>query len=293
MTAQVAFAGFAVIGKAVLGELDPRTLAAIRIIVATPILFAFAWWTERCVPARRDLPTLAVLGFFGAFLNQLLFILGLERTTATSASILAVSIPIFTVAIAVIFRIEPAGRARLAGIILAILGALVMLDPFGVRFSSDHRIGNAMILTNCLAYSAFLVFQRPVLSRVPPWTLTAWSFLFGGLGILAVCTPAAVTESWTELPGWVFAGLAYAAVAPTVVGHGLMSWSIRRSSPSLAAAYTTLQPVAASALAAAFLGERLRLVNAIGFALIVAGLALVSERRSRRQRRAGSTSKRS
>lgn len=276
VSAQISFAGFAVIGKAVLGELDPRTVATLRILVSTPLLFAFAWMVERHLPRPRDLPALALLGFLGVFLNQLLFILGLERSTATNVSILVVSIPIFTGGLAVLSRIERASTARSTGIGLAILGTLVMLDPLGVGFSASSRLGNALVLMNCLAYSAFLVLQRPVLARVPPWTLTAWSFLFGGVGILAVCAPAATAESWSTVPRWVFAGLLYVTIVPTGIGHALMSWSIRRSSPSLAAAYTTLQPVVAGVLAALFLDERLRWAHALGLGLIVTGLVLVS-----------------
>jgi len=44
------------------------------------------------------------------------------------------------------------------------------------------------------------------------------------------------------------------------------------------ATYTTLQPVAAAALAILFLGERADLREALGFALIIGGLVSVSRK---------------
>ena len=46
---------------------------------------------------RATCRILALLGFLGVFANQLLFIHGLEHTTATNASILMPSIPVFAV----------------------------------------------------------------------------------------------------------------------------------------------------------------------------------------------------
>ena len=95
LAAQIAFAGFAVIGKGVLQHLHPLSVASLRILVSTPLLFAVAAIFERRLPRLRDLPYLALLGLLGVFTNQLLFIIGLQKTTATNASILMPSIPIF------------------------------------------------------------------------------------------------------------------------------------------------------------------------------------------------------
>jgi drug/metabolite transporter (DMT)-like permease len=51
---------------------------------------------------------------------------------------------------------------------------------------------------------------------------------------------------------------------------------VHRSSPALVAAYTTLQPFFAAALAIAFLGERLGWEELVGFVLIAGGLSLVT-----------------
>src|SRR5687768_23299 len=55
---------------------------------------------------RKDIPRLAVLGFFGVALNQLLFFKGLSLTTPSNASIIMVSNPIVTIIFASIFLRE-------------------------------------------------------------------------------------------------------------------------------------------------------------------------------------------
>jgi drug/metabolite transporter (DMT)-like permease len=72
------------------------------------------------------------------------------------------------------------------------------------------------------------------------------------------------------------AGVAYITFIATAMNYALSTWAIRRSSPALVAAYNTLQPVSASILAVLFLGERFGWPEAVGFALILAGLVQVS-----------------
>jgi drug/metabolite transporter (DMT)-like permease len=278
---QVLFATLHVVGKIVLVELEPLALAGTRVLIATPILMLLAWRRDRCVPERRDWPRLALLGTLGIFANQTLFLLGLNFTTATSSAILMPSIPVFTAGAAAILGIERVAGRRLAGIALAAAGALVLLDPTRIETGARATIGNGLILSNCLAYSFFLVLMRPLLARIPWRTVIAWSFLFGSIGTLALAAPALARTDWSTLSTGAAAAVLYIGIFPTALNFALNAWAVRRSSPALVAAFTTLQPVLTTLLAAFALGESLRFNQALGFLLIVAGLVLVSFHRSR------------
>jgi drug/metabolite transporter (DMT)-like permease len=120
------------------------------------------------------------------------------------------------------------------------------------------------------------VLQRPVLTRIPWRTVTAAAFFFGGLGVLAVSLPSLLTLDPARVGMGAWLGVAYIILFPTVFAYAASTWAIRRSSPALVAAYSTLQPLVASFLAAAFLGERFGWEEGVGFALIAAGLWQVS-----------------
>jgi drug/metabolite transporter (DMT)-like permease len=274
LVVQLLFAGFAVVGKAVLLSLPPLVLAPLRVLGATPLLLLIAWRHDRLLPQRRDLPLLVLLGLLGVTANQMLFVLGLQRTTAINASILMPSIPVFAIGIGALLRHDRPSLRRLAGIALAVLGALVVLDPTRLSSAPGAVHGNALILGNCLCWAAFLVLQRPLLQRLPWRTTLAWSFLFGGAGVVLLSLPGLVSYPVGAI-GWkVWAGIAYVVVFATVVGYSLNTWAVRRSSPALVAAYTTVQPVMAAALAFAFLGEDLGWRELVGFVLIGGGLVL-------------------
>ncbi len=277
---QASFGGFHVVAKAVLSSLSPLALAGLRVGLATPFLVYLAWRRDRMIPQRRDMPMLAFLGFLGVFGNQILFIEGLRLTTATNAAILMTSLPVFAAATAVLLRIERLAPRRLAGILLSVVGALVLVNPFRFTADPEMAVGNLMILGNALCYALFLVLQRPLLQRIPWRTLIAWSFLFGGGGVLLASLPALGALRPAEVPASAWWGVAYIVALATIFAYSANTWAVRRSSPALVAAYGTLQPLVAVLLAVAFLGERFGWIEGLGFALIVAGLWLVSTARA-------------
>ena len=276
---QVAFGGFHVVAKWTLDSMEPFALVGLRVGMAAPILAGLAAATDRTPIRPRHLPWLAGLGLLGVFGNQLLFVLGLERTTATNAAILMPSVPVFAVALGMLAGVERVGRRRVAGVALAAVGALVMVDPFQIEVGGGTLAGNAMILGNCLCYAAFLVFQRPLLERLPWRTVIAGAFVFGGASVVAVTWREVAVAIAAPLPATVWLGIAYIVLFPTVLSYSLNTWAVRRSSPSLTAVYITLQPVVTATLAALFLGESIGWGEVAGFALIVGGLVTVSRRR--------------
>jgi drug/metabolite transporter (DMT)-like permease len=278
LAVQMLFATLHVVGKVVLVHLPPLAFAGTRVLVATPLLLALAWRHDRLVPARSDWPRLALLGLLGIFANQTLFLLGLNFTTATSSAILMPSIPVFTAAAAALLGVERVAGRRLAGIAAAAAGALVLLDPTRLETSRQATLGNLLILANCLCYAFFLVLQRPLFVRIPWRTLIAWCFLFGSLGTLPVAATSLAATDWSALPAATWAGILWVGAVPTALTFALATWAVRRSSPAVVAAFTTLQPVFTSALAAATLGEAVRPNQALGFLLIVLGLVLVQRR---------------
>ena len=279
---QLAFGGFHVVAKALLAGMAPMLVVGLRVVIATPLLVAIAWRRDRTLPSARDWAWLALLGSLGVTANQILFIEGLQHTTASNASILMTCLPVFAVAAGALLGIERVAGRRLLGIALAVAGALVMVSPGGFQLNGEMAFGNLLILGNCLSYALFLVLQRPILRRLPWRTVIAGSFVCGAPPVLAASLPALASTDLRAIPAASWMGVLYIALFATVFAYAANTWAVRRSSPALVAAYGMLQPVVTAGLATAFLGEKLGWVEGVGFALIVAGLWQVSSPGGRR-----------
>ena len=105
------------------------------------------------------------------------------------------SIPAIAVAAAALLGIERPGGSKLAGIALSIAGALVLLDLTSFSLREGMALGNLLVLLNCVSYAFFLVLAKPVLRRIPPLTVIAWTFVFGGTGVALVSAAEAAYRS--------------------------------------------------------------------------------------------------
>ncbi|HEX4460114.1 MAG TPA: DMT family transporter [Polyangia bacterium] len=280
---QLMFASLSIVGKLALAELSPFALICARVTVATAIMLV-AWLVAgREKIERRDLPELAAYAFFGVTANMLIFILGLQRTTATNAVVIGATIPVFTVGVAVVLRREVATAGKLVGLGVACVGAMIIVGAGRFQTSGGRLVGNLLIVLNSLSFSIYLVISRRLLAKYRPLTVVTWTFVFGALGVLPFgalplvhAAPSLSRQAW----GYV----AYIVVAPTVGTYFLNMYALRRAPASLVAIYIYVQPIVGALMAAARLGERPAADTYVGGAFIGLGIWLVS-REARRLRR--------
>jgi drug/metabolite transporter (DMT)-like permease len=286
---QLMFASLATVAKVALSQLAPPALILARLLVATLVLcavrFVYSWLRnqhERV--ALRDLPELGLHALFGVTANMLIFIEGLARTTATNAVVIGTMIPVFTVAVAVAARKERATPARVFGLAVACLGALVIVGA--ERFDAGHGrlLGNLLVVGNSLSFSIYLVISRRLLTKYHPLTVVSWTFVLGTIGVL----PFGGAMLWRQAAqvdesGWL--AVVYIALFPTVGTYFLNVYALKRAPASLVAIYIYLQPLVGALLAALKLHERPSPHTFAGAALIGCGTWMVTRAAQRRQTR--------
>jgi drug/metabolite transporter (DMT)-like permease len=278
---QLMFASMSVVAKIVLRELPSFALVAARVPAAALIL-AVGYTARRERLAARDLPTVAVYALTGVVLNQLLFMAGLERTTATNAVVIGAVIPVFTVGVAVALGREAATRAKLSGLGVALCGALVVVGA--ARFSTGGGatlLGNLLCVANSLSFAVYLVISRDLLARYRTLTVVTWTFLLGAVGVAPFGGPSLAAHAGAAHAGtWL--ALAYIVIFPTVGTYFLNAFALKRAPASLVAIYIYVQPVVGALLAAWVLGERPGAETVVGGGMIAAGIWMVSRDGKRR-----------
>jgi drug/metabolite transporter (DMT)-like permease len=275
---QLAFASQAVEGKVAMSDLaqggggiHPVALAMTRMFGAALFFGILGRSRGAWKVSRRDMLTLAGLSVLGISLNQTLFLVGLQHTSPTAAALLSVTIPVFTAALAVAFRVEKPSARLGVGLGCALVGVLWLT---GVR-SVDR--GAVIVTINSLSYSLYLVLSRGTIRRLGALTVVMWIFVFGALLFAPLGVPVLAGDvgHWTGR-SWVL--VAYIVAVPTIVAYLCNAWALGRSSPTLVTIYIYLQPLIAALLAWVQLGQPLtsRLVTAAAF--IVVGVAIVVTR---------------
>lgn len=282
MAVQFFFGSLPVIAKPVLQNIPASVLVGIRVLIAAFVLMLFQAIRKRIwLNCRADYIKLAILGFFGVALNQLLFIGGLSRTTASNASLLVVTIPIFTLLISAIIGTERLTGVKIAGIGLAAAGAVILIDPRNASFTSSTTVGDLMIILNSLAFGIYVATSKEVVTRNGSFRSMMWVFIFSSV----VCTPLALFsfsyDNISHIPIQIWAAVLYIAIFATAVPYLLNAYAISRVSPTVVAVFVYLQPLIGFVLAASVLNENIDLRFAISAVAIFAGVFLVTRTRSR------------
>jgi drug/metabolite transporter (DMT)-like permease len=280
LVVQVAFASQTVEGKIAMGPrvaggegISPFAVAMLRMLGAALFFQAFTRATRTLRKAtKRDHLVLAGLSVLGIALNQTLFLIGLRMTSPMNAALLSVTIPVITAAMAVAIGHERASWRLGVGLATSIAG-VVWLTGVG---SVDR--GALVVLANCVAYSAYIVFSRETIRRLGTLTVVTWVFTWGALLFAPIGMPtflAGVTE-WTPR-GWMF--LAYILVMPTIVAYLCNAWALERSNATLVSIYIYVQPVIAGVLAWVQLGQTVSERLLVAAALIAVGVTIVATRK--------------
>lgn len=270
--------------KIVLAHLAPRAWAVLRAAGAAVVLLAAAKLSGRELPrAPRDLARLAVFSIFGVVINQVCFVEGLYRTTATHSSILNTIIPIGTLLFASWLGHERLSRLKAVATALALAGVLLVVrpEPAGETLAGSLA-GDLLTLVNAVSYSFFLALSKPTLDRLDPLGATAVLMAFGAAGVLAVGGAQLASSDLAAVPASVWLVGGGIVLLPTAAAYFMIYWALGRADPSAVALFIYLQPVIASGLSALLLGERPRPTTILGAALIFLGVYLAVRRPSGR-----------
>ena len=275
------FGSLPVIAKVVLPVLPPMSLVGFRVGITALVLFAFQLHRGRLwLRDRSDYLRLAVLSLFGVVFNQLLFIGGLSRTKASNTSLLAVTIPIFTLIVAAIAGSERIARTKIIGIALAAAGIILLIDPRAASFSSETTIGDMMIIANSLSYGIYVATSKELITRNGAFRSMMWVFIFASV----ICVPIGLTSlssiDVSAVPTNVWLLVLYIAVFATAAPYLLNAWALARVSPATVAVFVYLQPLIGFILAVIFLGEKLDFRFIIAALLVFAGVFMTTRNRN-------------
>jgi len=284
---QIFFGSLPVIGKYVLQVIPAFGLVGFRVG-----LTALTLAVVQCARGRfwlrnkGDYLRLGVLSLFGVTLNQLLFISGLSLTKASNTSLLAATIPIFTLFVSFILGFERLRVVKVLGIVLACVGVAILIDPRNASFSSQSTLGSSqstlgdlLIVANSLSYGIYVASSKEVIMRNGAFRSMMWVFIFASI----ICVPVgAFAMATVDLPSVslsIWAVILYISLWATAVPYLLNAWALARVNPSTVAVFVYLQPLIGFLLAVTLLGENIDLNFVIAAAMVFAGVFLATFRR--------------
>ncbi len=256
--------------------IKPFSFIFIRVSVATAMFFVlhFFWLSEKV--QLKDFFMLAVCGLFGVVINQEMFFLGLNITTPINAALIMIMTPILVFVISFFMTHEQATWHKIAGLILGLSGALVILAGRGFKFSGETLLGDLFILINATSYAVYLVIVRPLMKKYHPLTVVKWVFFFGLFPVTLFGIGQFNQISWTNFTWQAWLCVAFIVICTTFLAYLLNMLALREVNSSVVGAYIYLQPILATIISIAVGKDNLTNEKIVSAILIFTGVYLVS-----------------
>ncbi|MFM9108728.1 MAG: DMT family transporter [Chloroflexota bacterium] len=265
-----------IVSKAIFAQMSALPYIAARFaimcLLAGGVMLLRRRGPERLI-RREDLPRLLAVAFTGYTLYQLFFVMGLERTSPFSSSLLVAMVPLFSVVMTSLMG-EPHPRQAWLGLAVAAFGAAIFLwEKRGG--DSGSLAGDLLSIAAAVAFAAYGVLARPLVARYPADTFSAWTIVLGSIPLFLVAIPSSMRENWGGISGAGWAAVVYMAIFPVYIAYQLWNWGIARRGLAAATSFSLLVPVASGILSALIFGERFGPAKLAGAALVMAGLVIV------------------
>lgn len=264
---------------AVDGHLAPTELVLLRLLLAAAVLYLVARAQGLRLPREWRLwRAFAVMGLVGAAMPFTLISWGETMIDSSLAAILNATVPIITVLLAHFWtRSERLTATRLLGVVIGFAGVVVLVGASSAHGHSIALLGVAALLVSSLCYSAVAIYARGAFHNVPAVLASTGQMLFGAIFLAVPGIIAGATSRQAPAPAAVAATVALAMLG-TVGAYLLYYRLIARVGATRTTMSTYLLPAFAVVYGALFLHEEVGPRLLLGFALILAGVAVVSGR---------------
>ena len=269
-----------VLTRLIIAESDPLSLAFLRYGIALAVLAAILVATTRLPRiARADLAVVAALGLtmfsgFPYFMAR-----ALEDTTAARGALVFATLPLVTIAIGALFRVERLTALKLLGIAVAIAGTGLALGERVDAAAPDALHGDAFMFLAILCAAFFNVFSGRYLIRYGTLPIMVYTMIPGiaVLFALALAFGRPFTGSLDfDLEGWTIVLLL------AVPGAAFMTFiwgrALQLITPTQATITVGLNPVTAILLGAWLLSEPITLRVFAGVVMLVVAIVLANKR---------------
>ena len=262
--------------------LSPQQVASVRICLAAVILLAGAAVVKPSALRlrRRDLPVLLAYGLVGVALVQLLYFVAVSRLPVGVALLVEYTSPVLVTLWVRYVRHTVLPRAAWLGVLLAMTGLVMVAEVWrGIALNTVGLLAGLATAGCSAAY--FLLGERGV-AATDPIGLGTWGLVVGAVAILGVSQPWAIPSRLLKaparfgavhLPVWQL--LVAMAVIATVLAYLASLAALRHLPPSMVSVLSLFEPVVATALAWALLGQALSATQLAGGAVLLSGALVV------------------
>ena len=268
--------------KAALREVSPVTLIFTRFALGVAVLFLILKLRrESLIPPRGTWLMLAVMGFVGIFVHQMVQVHGLTLTTAVRTRWLIGLTPIWSAVLAAVFLGESFGPRKLLGLFLGLAGALLVITRGEISaqiLALPATRGDLLILASTVNWAIYSILGRDTLKRLGSTRAIGAAMFLGWAMLVPLFVSAAGWQEYRGLSSTSVIAIVFLGVGCSGLGYLFWYAALERLETSQVAAFLYLEPLVTLMAAVALLGESVAVSTILGGVMVLVGVLIVQTR---------------
>jgi drug/metabolite transporter (DMT)-like permease len=272
--------------KLITQSMHPFAFAAARGFIAMSALLAWLALRSQTRPAYdgpslpsrwKNIGHMVVLGTTNGWLANVLTATAVSRVDSAVVAMLQASVPLMVAVLAhFLFVEEPFQSRQFIGVMTGLAGILLIVGPVAVYGSHGSLLGITAMLLTALSYACGTVYGRHITSTNPA-ALACGQQACGAIVAAIISLLFEPRAEWSQ-PATVWLLLAIVGVICSAVPTALYLRLLARAASVPAALVAYLQPVWATLLGWAILGEQVRAIALLGTGIVVIGIVVTTRK---------------
>ena len=272
-------------GRILALNMPPLAASGLRFVLAVSLLLPWLYFSGG-IPAIKKWSAKTWLGMFaagatGVFGYAAFFLSGLQHLPAGKAALVITLNPVVTLALAVWLFKERINRTIALGMLLAAMGAVVVIThgkPLEV-LNGAVGVGELLILGCVACWVCYTLIGRAMLAGVDALAATTVTSIFGAILLLiaslVVEGPQGLTSAF-HASSTAWTAMIFMAYGSTSVAYAWYFAGVKSLGAGAASGYITLVPVIGVILSALLLKESIDGSMLVGGAMAIVGTAVMN-----------------
>jgi drug/metabolite transporter (DMT)-like permease len=260
--------------KVVVAVLPPMTFSLLRFTMASIILFTiFKIKEPKTRLDKKDIFSMAFSGILGLSIYFFFENSGVKLTTASTASIIIATLPVFTIAADAIVYGYKLNLMKVLGIVLSVAG-VCFVAGISMMDISGSGLGFVYMFGAVISWVIYNFVTRPLTKKYTDLAITTYQMIFGTI----VLIPFLFIEKtdWHAVNSTLVLNLVFLGVICSALANWLYVFSIQNIGVSITSLFLNIVPVVTVIASFFVFKERIGIMQIIGGAAVISSVFLVN-----------------
>lgn len=261
-----------IFSKTALSEgMPPMTLAFWRYALTAVIMLPLCLKVEGSVRLGRWAPRALATTLLGITVYFFFEYSGLQRTTASAASLILALVPMLTLLVRVCLCHERISAMRWGAVALSLIGAYFVIMTDGSE-GAGTLMGNLLMVCACLCWTGYILTTPRLMEACSSLRVSTWQ----AAAAVITLAPFALMEreSWVSVSPIAWLCIFLLAAICSALCYVLYNLAMRAVDSLTVSLSININPIAACVGGALLLGERLTGMQLLGGVIIVLSMIL-------------------